>query len=292
MTDGMRSGFYFVAFVDLLGQQAKLARFKAVAPTTDEERAAFRQLVDDTAGVVRNERQSVRQWLAGDVTDEALAKIPPERRAEFAHIITRAAFQTGFSDCFVVAFPMQVDGVDERLSRARSVYDLWTALLGLSVLSLASLAQEIPWRGGIDVGIGTQIFPNEVYGPVLLSAYKLESTVAECPRLVVGRGLLDYLAFTERLPTIEPLDAFAAKMATDCRQMICGSEDGWPMLHVLSPVVLKATKDVPQHARAAAEWISKQVTEHWDAKDEKLFRRYTRLDRYFKACAPVYAGSP
>jgi DNA-binding NarL/FixJ family response regulator len=75
MADGMRSGFYFVAFVDLLGQQAKLARFKGVAPTTDEERAAFRQLVDDTAGVVRNERESVARWLAGDVTDDALAKI-------------------------------------------------------------------------------------------------------------------------------------------------------------------------------------------------------------------------
>jgi hypothetical protein len=184
---------------------------------------------------------------------------------------------------------MQVDGVDERLSRARSAYDLWTALLGLSVLSLASLAQEIPWRGGVDVGIGTQIFPNEVYGPVLLSAYKLESTVAESPRLVVGRGLLDYLAFTERLSTVEPLDAFAARMATGCRQMICGSDDGWPMLHVLAPVVLKATNDVPQHARTAAEWISRQVVEHWNAKDEKLFRRYTRLDRYFKAYAAAYA---
>ena len=129
---------------------------------------------------------------------------------------------------------MQVDGVDERLSRARAVYDLWTALLGLSVLSLASSAHELPWRGGIDVGIGTQIFPHEVYGPVLLSACKLESTVAEWPRLVVGRGLLDSLAFTERLPTIEPLDAFTAKVATDCRQMICGSEDGWP--HATRPL--------------------------------------------------------
>lgn len=140
MADGMRSGFYFVAFADPLGQQAKLTRFKGVAPTTDDERAIFRQLVDNTAGVVRNERESIAQWLARDVTDEALAKIAPERRAEFAHIITRAAFQTGFSDCFVVAFPKLVDGVDERLSRARSVYDLWTALLGLSVLRCAGLS--------------------------------------------------------------------------------------------------------------------------------------------------------
>jgi hypothetical protein len=292
MADGIRAGFYFVAFVDLLGQRAKLAQFNDVAPKTDEERAAFQQLMADTAGVVRNERESIARWLAEGVTDEALTKIPLERREEFAHIITRTAFQTGFSDSFVVAFPLQVDGVDEHLSRARSLYDVWTALLGLSVLSLASLAQEIPWRAGIDVGIGMQIFPNEVYGPVLYSAYKLESTVAECPRLVLGRGLLDYLTFIEHLPPTEPLDAFAANMAADCRQLICGSEDGWPMLHILSPVVMKTPGDTHQHARTAAEWISKQVIEHWKAKDEKLFRRYTRLDRYFRACAPVKAENP
>jgi hypothetical protein len=61
---------------------------------------------------------------------------------------------------------MQVVGVDKRLSRARAVFDLWRALLALSIFSVESLAQQIPWRAGLDVGLGMLIYPHEVYGPV------------------------------------------------------------------------------------------------------------------------------
>jgi hypothetical protein len=43
---------------------------------------------------------------------------------------------------------------------------------------------------------------------------------------VIGRGLLNYLTFIEHLETAEPLDAFAAHMARDCRQIIVSSDDG------------------------------------------------------------------
>lgn len=209
-----------------------------------------------------------------------------ERREEFANIVTRAAFQTGFSDSFVVAFPLQVDGVNERRSRARAAYDLWSALLGLAVLSLESFAQGIPWRAGLDVGIGMEIFPNEVYGPVLLSAYTLESTVAEYPRLVIGRGLLDYLTFLERLPPAEPLDAFAARMAASSKEFICTSDDGWPMLHILSPAVMKAPGNPAANKEIGHKWIREQIAIHWLAKNEKLFWRYSRLLHYFDAFSP------
>ena len=119
MTFKMRAGFYFVAFVDLLGQREKLARFAVAAPKTAEERSAFDQAMADTGGVVRNVRESVDRWLTAGKrpSDEALAKMAPERRDEFARITTHEAFQTGFSDSFVIAFPLQVDGVDERFSR-------------------------------------------------------------------------------------------------------------------------------------------------------------------------------
>jgi hypothetical protein len=128
------------------------------------------------------------------------------------------------------------------------------------------------------------IFPQEVYGPALVCAYKLESTIAEFPRLVIGRGLLNYLTFIEQLPLTEPLDAFTVKMAKNCREFIFESDDGWPMLHVLSSAVMKAPTNTLERARIASAWIGKQVVEHWNAKDEKLYRRYRRLDRYFKAC--------
>jgi hypothetical protein len=153
------------------------------------------------------------------------------------------------------------------------------------------LAQGIPWRGGIDVGIGMEIFANEVYGPVLLSAYSLESTAAEYPRVVIGRGLINYLEFVHRLPPAEPLDAFAASMAGGAKEFICTSDDGWPMLHFLSPAVMKAPGNHLQNKQTAHNWIREQVKRHWSATDDKLFRRYSRLLHYFDACVSLETQS-
>ncbi|MEK6756599.1 MAG: hypothetical protein AABZ02_10660 [Bacteroidota bacterium] len=282
----MTAGFYFVAFVDLLGQREKLSQFKGV-PRTNEDKDAFFQAMSETGAVVRNVRTSVAEWLANNkhVSEDALANLPPERRDEFTNVRTLEAFQTGFSDCFTVAFPLQVDGVDERLSRARAVVDAWNALLGLSALSLLSLAQGIPWRAGVDVGIGVEILPNEVYGPALLSAYTLESRMAEYPRILVGRGLVDYLNFIEHLSPAEPLDAYAARMATRSKEFICTSDDGWPMLHMLSPAVLKASANLVAAKREAHQWVREQHAQFWSRNDEKLYRRYARLSHYFDAFA-------
>src|SRR5262245_48402360 len=109
-TPDIDAGFYFVAFVDLLGQRAKLAQFSKVAPKTEQELAEFQSAIANTAGVVRNVRDSIERWLlaAKEINQDALAKMPPERRDEFTKIITPATFQSGFSDSFVVAFPMHV----------------------------------------------------------------------------------------------------------------------------------------------------------------------------------------
>ena len=282
----MTAGFYFVAFVDLLGQREKLSQFAGV-PRSNTDKDAFFRAMSETGGVVRNVRNSVAEWLASNkhVSEDALASLPPERREEFTSVRTLEAFQTGFSDSFTVAFPLQVDGVDERLSRARAVVDAWNALLGLSALSLLSLAQGIPWRAGVDVGIGMEVFPNEVYGPALLNAYTLESRMAEYPRILVGRGLVDYLNFMEHLAPAEPLDAYAARMATRSKEFISTSDDGWPMLHMLSPAVLKASANLVAAKRTAHQWVREQCGQFWSQNDEKLFRRYTRLLRYFDAFA-------
>jgi hypothetical protein len=55
------------------------------------------------------------------------------------------------------------------------------------------------------------------------------------------------------------------------------------MLHVLSPAVMKAPGNTLERARVASDWIGSQVSEYWKTRNEKLFRRYIRLDRYFKA---------
>jgi hypothetical protein len=279
----MTLAYYFVAYVDLLGQSDELARLKSL-PQTEADKAATIAIMKDTAGVVRNVRQSFQEYFETSKTmsPEALKNVPPERKEEFKQIRALKVFHTGFSDSFVIAVPLQVEGGRDPVGLARAVNDLWNALIGLTGLSLIALSQGIALRGGVDIGLGIQIFPNEVYGPVLVSAHRLESQVAEYPRTAVGSGVLDYLAFLEQLPETEPLNRYTATMATRCRDFICAApDDGCPMLHFLSRHVPAATPLAIPDRRAAENWVRDQIEKYSSNRNEKLARRYARLYRYF-----------
>jgi len=51
-------------------------------------------------------------------------------------------------------------------------------------------------RGGIDVGLATEIGPGEIYGTALERAYVLKSKEAEYQRIVIGDELCRYLNVT------------------------------------------------------------------------------------------------
>lgn len=55
------------------------------------------------------------------------------------------------------------------------------------------MASKKAFRAGVEVGLGTELDNGEIYGPVLYKAYELESKVAEYPRIVVGKELINYL---------------------------------------------------------------------------------------------------
>ena len=76
---------------------------------------------------------------------------------------------------------------------------------------LVTLVWGHPARGGLDVGLGVEIAPGEVYGAALERAYQLESEVAQHPRLVIGKELVAYLDFlTSRAAAcIPPLQSFS-----------------------------------------------------------------------------------
>lgn len=244
----------------------------------------------DAASLVRNVRNSFAEYfrLRPDPYPASLAHLPPEGREEFAQTQHLKVFQTGFSDSFVIGIPLTPHRrEDEPAVLARVVNDLHNALLALAYLSLEALRQGIPLRGGVDIGLGVEMFPNEVYGPALLSAYRLESQVAEYPRAAIGETLLEYLSFLERQPQDVPLNQFTASMVPHCRRLICPSpDDGWPMLHFLSPVVMAAPGDVVTARHQAEAWVKDQAVRYRAERNSKLFTRYVRLIRYFQAYPP------
>jgi hypothetical protein len=59
---------------------------------------------------------------------------------------------------------------------------------------LVSLCSKHALRGGIDVGLATEIAEGEIYGTALEHAYLLESKRAKYPRIVIGEQLWGYLS--------------------------------------------------------------------------------------------------
>ena len=278
-------GYYFVAFVDLLGESAKLTAI-AGTPRTENEKLANLRAMKEAGELVSNVRNSFAAFFKMTTVDPAVLETqPPKRREEFARIRSLKVFQTGFSDSFVIGIPLTPrDGDSESVALARAVNDIHNALFGLAFLSLNSLQQEIPLRAGIDVGLGMEMFPNEVYGPALLNAYHLESRVAEYPRAVLGETFFTYLSFLEGLPRDVILNQFTASMVHHCRRLVCPSpDDGWPMLHFLSPFVMAAPGEFVQARHEAETWVKGQAARYGTERNGKLFRRYTRLSRYFDA---------
>lgn len=272
---------YLVIYIDLLGQSAELEKVRRL-PTTDREKESVRAAVKLSAERVCRIRNTFNE-LVTDLTSahaELQALVVPERRQSFLKLQPQIN-QIGFSDTFVVSVPLQKRG--ELEDAARSASAVWNVLAGVAGISLAALAQAVPLRGGLEVGAAVELFPQEVYGAVLLAAYRLESQVAEYPRTAVGPDLFRYLAYLEQLPQDTPFNVYASGKAHACREFVCnGPDDGRPMLHILSPAIIAAAPEYEPYRVPAQNWVTSQVDRYRKEENQKLADRYVRLARYFE----------
>ena len=177
----------------------------------------------------------------------------------------------GFSDSIVISAPVS-GNIDPEMAALR----LRVFLFNIAAMMLTCLANTIPLRAGIDVGDGLRgMFPREVYGPVTLNAYDLESKSAQYPRAVIGLGLMHYLDL------LESQNSRTRIAVRDCRALIrVDQTDGSRMLHVLSEDVVERLNVVPH---GAYRWVARQQERFRGSGDEKLAAYYTRLVDYFRA---------
>jgi hypothetical protein len=121
-----------------------------------------------------------------------ISLVPPQFQQEFVSCQHSEAYFYGFSDSIIVAVPLGSN--DENCTAINGVYSAFIAASGISLMALSG---KTALRGGLDVGIATQIKDKEIYGPALERAYYLESNFAEYPRFVVGKELIVYLHWVE-----------------------------------------------------------------------------------------------
>ena len=215
-------GFHVVAFIDLLGQRARLQTLQGLTPTTNRSDSRWR-ILDEGVDQIQLLRDAFIQAFE-DAQSPPSGDVPKVHRRRL-HNLRRFKYSVRlFSDCVVISVPIHQEPPS---SLAVAAMGLFATLYSVAAVMLIGLCHGIPTRAGIDVGPGLAgVLDDEVYGPVFLNAYRLESKKAQYPRAIVGKGLLAYLDALERLghePDGER--GLAATLARNCRtKLLCAAQ--------------------------------------------------------------------
>jgi len=213
---------YFVAVLDILGQSERLKSIRLPASKDDE--AAIIPIVKDTYGLVHLFRRTFDQYFRQLPAAPKSLSTDPEFTREQASAFERArAFRVmhyGVGDSMYIGIPLDGPG------QAAGVYG---ALFALAGVFLMFLSRSHVLRGAIDVGVASDVFPGELYGPAVESAYHLEKEVADYPRILIGERLLALLQRWEANPAQGVEARVAQGIAIACRELITGKTGTLPL---------------------------------------------------------------
>jgi hypothetical protein len=267
----LRLGHHLVAFLDVLGQRE---RFKALKlPTTPEQNAEVAEVLRQTAGFVLDLRDIFRdQFMVFESALTNLKKLTSEPvQPKFL----------GFSDAFVASTPLRNESSD-----LVAVITVFSILSAAAAVMLTSLGSKHPLRGGIDVGLATEIGAGEIYGTALERAYLLESKEAGCPRILIGDELWKYLtvalAHFQSQTTLESKSITAIIEKT--MQLVATDQDGKRILDYLGIVMSEHAGHLRENmVKPVYEFVLVEQARINKTGDPKLTTRYQTLRDYVES---------
>ena len=287
-TDELDVGCYVIGVFDILGQSRQLLRLTDFPPGTDEEDLRVARNLKEAVDAVRLFRRLFQDHFheRGKTLDEEASTRPEPQRTALRAALASSIVTWGLSDATVVAVPLMTGPTRDAAAAMRDVRRLLEAA---AAAWLSSLAEDIPIRGGVEIGTAAQIGENEVYGPALVKAYRLESKVAKGPRIVVGEQLVATLESAH--PAADPDFWEVAESAQYCRSLLRKDTDERTILDVLGGSWLlpvgggRRCHDLFAKAHDNAR---KQLVTHENEGCEKLVSRYKTLLADFERQAPEW----
>jgi hypothetical protein len=273
--------YWAVAFIDLLGQNAKLARMTHL-PTNEKEMEVFRALFRETFAATNELHERFKANFEMLSRKDPSTELPPEiTNEQFAKLRTGKVKFQRFSDG-LVAF-VSLKNADDILPMNGIA-----ALLGtLGILFPDFLAKGIPLRCGVDVGIGMEMNPNELYGPAVRNAYHMESRIAQYPRIVLGKEIILYMRdYIPKIPDGSREASVSKVLAKHWLDRCVEDVDGYPILDYLGELFL-ADVNVKElggyNYEEALKFIIAELNQHKANQDTKLAFRYILLHDYFQS---------
>lgn len=270
-------GHYLVGFLDVLGQREKFRQLEI--PKTPEEHSRVGQVLRETAGFVSDLRDTFQSNFKAF---ESGILIGPLRK--LGSVQPRFV---GFSDSFVASVALRNDRGD-----LIPIVSVFAALSAAATAMLTSLASKHALRGGIDVGLATEIGAGEIYGTALERAYLLECQSAQYPRIVIGDELWKYLSVAlVRFETDAGPDARIAKaLVQKIMQLISTDTDGKRILDYLGPVIKDLMKpgDAKIMVQPAYDFVVAEEQQFSSTAAKELGKRYALLRHYFESRLPQF----
>ena len=159
-----------------------------------------------------------------------------------------------------------------------SVHSLLT---GVASIFIITLSRGVICRGAIEVGIAWEFYENEIYGPALYHAHRLESEVAQYPRVVVGNELCNYIMAECLRKKVNKIDEIRSGIAEKCKLWICRDLDGVNILDYLGKGAKEQPlPDVGDRIDSALEFADKEWNRFKKEGNSKLAGRYFFLRSY------------
>jgi len=274
-----RLEYHLVAFLDVLGQRE---RFKALRlPTTPEDKEKVVEVLRQTAGFVLELRKTFDKNFTAFESGLSNLKKHTDKSV-------RPKF-VSFSDSFITSVPIRNQEGDLPL-----MVTIVSALSAAATVMQVSLASKHPLRGGIDVGLATEIGPQEIYGTALEKAYLLESEEAGYPRIVIGEELCSFLD--------SALSNFQAQATTEAKSitaiimkmmgLIAIDIDGKRILDYLSPIMVEDAalrhKFREITLKPIYEFVLTEQEQIQKGNDPKLTARYEAFRQYIESRIPLW----
>lgn len=281
-------GDYAVGIIDVLNQRDKLRQW--TRPRDADELSRLVGLLKETWGPVTQFREVARKILEDtaermtgpiheqllplyrQLTDEQKSQLQQVRQAEYGIM--------HYSDTILLHSRLF------NLNNVPQLSGLHLFISALGGLMLASLAGRIAIRGAIEVGLAGPLPEGDIYGPAIVLAHDLEAKIAQYPRIVIGRQVMEFLDFVQKKADEQYCDQFAKSIAAECRKLICPDPvDGWPIVDYLGPGFVELGRgSVAQDAiEQALRFAEGQYQAFSKANDVKLAPRYERLISYLEA---------
>ena len=270
---------WVAACLDILGQTEAMEKIDFVkSQMSDEERARFDEGVRKVYYSTQLLHDSIEEWVANSKKTPPPFQNMSDKEKKIWEITNgRPLKWQRFSDGLIV-YSSLADPSES--SPMRPIYFI---IGGCAAAMLRMLAYGTPIRGGIAMGAASELKPNELYGPVLATAHKLESKVADYPSIVVDNRLYEHLVRIRNSEGGGIRGDSDRAIAAACLELISIDMDGNAIVDYLGENFRAHTglvKTDPMFNKID-KFIESEYDKYRAVRNTKLAFRYALLFNYF-----------